>query len=107
MGSFEKRDFIKDCVLGNRYVNPNIRITVAAKNRSDSAGKLKVRTSQVKKSVKIVKLAINPVTTPKGLFFPVRVDSESTIGKTGKIQGDRIVTTPAINANITKIIILT
>ena len=107
LGSLEKRDFIKSCVLGNKYVIPNIRITVAAKNRSDSAGKLKVCTSQVKKRVKIVKLPINPMTTPKGLLLPVWVDSESTIGRTGKIQGDRIVTTPAINAKITKIIILT
>jgi hypothetical protein len=60
-----------------------------------------------RKRVKNVKLKTNPVTIPKGLLLPlVSKEDERIIGKTGSIQGDNIVTTPATNANITKIIIL-
>jgi hypothetical protein len=63
-----------------------------------------------RKSVKKVKLAINPVTTPMGRdlpeSFPPMVE-DKTIGRIGKIQGERIVTTPAKNAKaISKIIFI-
>jgi hypothetical protein len=52
-----------------------------------------------KKRVKKVKLVINPATTPSGRFFPpVRVP-DNTTGRMGRMQGERIVTTPPMNAN--------
>lgn len=49
-----------------------------------------------RKSVKKVKLATNPITTPNGRLFPeLSTDEERIIGRTGKIHGERIVTTPA------------
>ena len=55
-----------------------------------------------RKRVKKVKLRINPTTIPSGrdlpISFPPMLD-ESTIGSTGKMQGESIVTIPARNAN--------
>ena len=50
-------------------------------------------------SVKKVKLAINPTTTPHGRFLPPVIDEDSTMGRIGKMQGERMVTMPARNAN--------
>jgi hypothetical protein len=56
----------------------------------------------VRNNVKKVKLVINPVTTPRGLFLPpVRVP-DSTIGRIGRMHGERIVTMPPINAKNNK-----
>lgn len=59
-----------------------------------------------RKSVKKVKLAINPVTTPKGLLFPLSIPPDRTMGNTGNMQGERMVTNPAMKAKIIRIIIL-
>jgi hypothetical protein len=56
------------------------------------------RTRAERKSVKKVKEMTNPATIPHGLLFPPVTEPESTIGKMGRMQGDRIVTTPAKNA---------
>jgi len=48
--------------------------------------------------VKIVKLIINPEITPSGYFLLPTLEPLRIIGKTGKIHGDKIVTTPAIKA---------
>ena len=60
--------------------------------------------------VKNVKLRTNPITTPIGRDFPISLPpivEDRTIGRIGKIQGDKIVMTPAKNANaISNIIIL-
>ena len=45
-------------------------------------------------NVKKVKLTINPVTTPKGRFFPLFVEADSTMGSTGRIQGESMVMIP-------------
>jgi len=62
-----------------------------------------------RKRVKKVKLAINPITTPTGrdfpIFFPPTVE-DRIIGRTGRIQGERMVTIPAMNANKESTIIL-
>ena len=53
--------------------------------------------------MKNVKLAINPVTTPSGRDLPVSLPpivEESMIGSTGRMQGERIVTIPAMNAKM-------
>jgi len=58
--------------------------------------------------VKKVKLKINPITTPIGRNFPVFVSlilDVRMIGSMGNIQGDSIVTIPAINENIRRRII--
>jgi len=52
----------------------------------------------VKKRVKIVKLKTKPVTMPKGRRRPSPTDPARTIGRTGRMQGDRMVTTPAKKA---------
>ena len=59
-----------------------------------------------RKRVKKVKLTIKPITTPNGLLFPLSIPPDSTIGSTGKMHGDNIVTNPAMKANATRIIIL-
>lgn len=58
-----------------------------------------------RKRVKNVKLAMKPRTIPSGLcLFPL-ILPDKTIGRIGKIQGERIVTIPAKKANkISKII---
>ena len=59
----------------------------------------------VKKSVKKVKLTIKPTKTPKGCLFPEIVELDKIIGNTGKIHGERMVTTPAKKAKNIKICI--
>src|SRR3989344_521494 len=66
-----------------------------------SAGISIKRIIVVKKSVKKVKLATNPRTTPSGLilsFWLFPKLEERTIGSIGKIHGDKIVTIPAMKA---------
>lgn len=61
-----------------------------------------------KNKVKNVKLAINPTTTPIGLFFPESVDDEDKIiGRIGRIQGESMVTIPAKKAKAINNIIAT
>ena len=74
-------------------------MTITAIRRSASDGNPVARTIAVRKRVKNVKLRINPVTIPQGLRFPLMTDPPSTIGRTGRMQGDKIVTIPARNAN--------
>ncbi len=61
-----------------------------------------------RKSVKKVKLRINPVTTPIGRDFPVftlPILEVKIIGRIGNMHGESTVITPAKNANaISKII---
>ena len=71
------------------------------KNRSESADMLSVFTSVDKNKVKKVKLAIKPTTIPNGLCLlvsPSPIVDDKTIGRIGKIQGESIVTIPAIKA---------
>ena len=82
-----------------------MRIIIIEKLRKAPAGIPKDLTIKLKKSVKNVKLMINPVTTPNGLFLLPVNELDKITGKIGKMQGERIVTTPARNANrISKII---
>jgi hypothetical protein len=62
------------------------------------------RTNEDKNKVKKVKLNTNPSTIPNGRDLPIFLPSKlevRIIGKTGSIQGERIVTNPAKNANTT------
>ncbi len=56
-------------------------------------------TSVVKNSVKNVKLKTNPVTTPSGFFLPPVSVPDNTMGSTGRIHGESIVTMPPKKAN--------
>jgi hypothetical protein len=56
-------------------------------------------------SVKIVKLRINPKTIPRGFLLDPKLP-ESTIGRIGKIHGERIVIIPAKKANKIRINII-
>ena len=59
----------------------------------------------VRKSVKKVKLRIKPRIIPKGRFLsPLTL--ARTIGRIGRMHGERIVTIPAKKANRSKRIIL-
>ena len=76
-------------------------------NRRESAGIPIKRTSVDKNNVKKVKLATKPMTTPIGLFLPdVSAVDDKIMGKSGRIQGDKTVTTPAKKAKVIKSIIL-
>ncbi len=55
-------------------------------------------TNVAKAKVKKVKLKTKPRTIPKGLLCPPPTLPDKTIGKTGRIQGDKTVTIPAKNA---------
>lgn len=75
---------------------PSIKID---KNRSESAEIPLTLTIVERKRVKKVKLKTNPATTPRGRLFPVvSAVEERIIGKMGRTQGERIVTTPARKA---------
>ena len=76
---------------------PNKNMTMIENVLKESAGMCSVWTVDVKNSVKKVKLRINPVTIPNGRAFPPPTALERTIGRTGKIHGERTVTIPAIN----------
>lgn len=74
----------------------------------DSEGMPDSLTMVERKRVKKVKLKINPVITPIGLALPISVvpiEEDRMIGKIGRMQGERIVTTPAKNAKTIKRII--
>ncbi len=49
---------------------------------------------------------MKPTMTPIGRRFPPDNELERTIGKTGKIHGDKIVTTPAMKEKIMSTITL-
>lgn len=86
--------------MSNEKPNPAIMIIEAI--LSVSAGICRIFTIADKNSVKNVKLAIKPKTIPNGFdlsdFLPPTVE-DKMIGKIGKMHGDKIVITPAINAN--------
>jgi hypothetical protein len=56
--------------------------------------------------VNIEKLMIRPATTPNGRRLPPVSVDESTIGRTGKMQGDSTVTRPDRSEKRIKIIIV-
>jgi len=90
--------------LGIIKLNPKNKRIIPAITRRVFDGMPVSRTIIVRKSVKKVKLKINPRIIPKGRFLsPLTL--ARTIGRIGRIQGDRIVTMPAKNANKNKIII--
>ncbi|KKS32093.1 MAG: hypothetical protein UU94_C0007G0033 [Candidatus Collierbacteria bacterium GW2011_GWB2_42_12] len=96
---------------GMSRVRPKKEITITEKIRRESDGIPSTLTILERKRVKKVKLRTKPRTVPSGrardgfvpcLFTP----EERTIGRMGKIQGERIVTSPAIKAKSVRIIII-
>jgi hypothetical protein len=56
-------------------------------------------------SVNIVKLAITPRVMPSDFLFPPPEDAENTMGKSGHMQGAKIVMNPAKNEKIRSVAI--
>ena len=83
---------------GTRRLVPKNSNMMPAIIRRIFAGIPVARTIVVKKRVNKVKLKIKPRIIPKGRFFPPLRDPDKTIGRTGRMQGDRIVTIPARKA---------
>lgn len=83
-------------------------MTITENVRSESAGIPNALTIEERNRVKNVKLRINPTTIPYGLFLldGSLTDEARITGRIGRMHGERIVTTPARNANIINIIIL-
>ena len=52
------------------------------------------------KRVNIVKLVMTPKVSPRDFLFPPPEDAENTIGKSGQMQGAKIVINPARNEKI-------
>lgn len=84
--------------MGSKRLAPKSKIIITEKLRSRSADIPVAFTIAVKNNVKSVKLSIKPVTMPIGLLCPPDNEPERTMGNIGNMQGDRIVTKPAINA---------
>jgi len=102
--SFENRISDIFWAAGRTRAIPKSRIIITEINLKESAEIPKLLTMRARKSVKKVKLKINPKTIPSGLLCPPTLP-DRTIGKMGSIQGDKIVTIPAIKAKSVSITI--
>ena len=107
--SLEKSSSVQYWNLGINIDIPKRAITTTEKILNDSAGIPESLTIVDRKSVKNVKLNMNPVITPNGRALPIWVVpmlEDKIIGSIGKMQGDKIVTTPAKKAKIISKIII-
>lgn len=109
---FVKIFSVKVCRAGIIMETPKKAMTTIANIRSESEGMPRILTIVERKRVKKVKLKMKPKTIPSGrardgLVPGLLIPEERIIGKTGKIQGERIVTNPARKANKINIIIRT
>lgn len=101
---FENKISIQTEKRGIKSEKPNEINTNIEKFRNELAEIPVNETIEDKNSVKNVKLATNPVTTPSGLFFPDgSTEEDKMTGKIGKMQGESIVTIPARKAKIISI----
>lgn len=91
---------------GKSCKRPNRNITMTEIFLSRSEDIPVSLTIDDKNKVKKVRLTIKPITTPKGLLFPLSIPPDNIIGNTGNIQGERMVTKPAMKAKRIRIIIL-
>jgi hypothetical protein len=83
-----------------------MKIVTTAILRKTSAEKPRSLTRVVKNKVKKVKLAIKPTMIPNGRRLPPVNDPDKTIGRIGKMQGERMVTIPPKKEKIIRMIIL-
>lgn len=95
----EKILSIYACTELDNIVKPRRAIIKIEKLRRMFGEILKTFTIVERKSVKKVKLEIKPVMVPICFLklFLLETETDRTIGKTGKIHGERMVTIPAIN----------
>lgn len=93
----EKILSMKACAVLDNIVKPSTAIINIEKLRRIFGEILKIFTKVDRKRVKKVKLAIKPVIVPICFLKTPLLETETdkTIGKTGKIQGESIVTMPA------------
>ena len=77
---------------------PNTAKIIIETNLNEPAGIPLSLTIVDRKSVKNVKLPMNPRTTPRGFCFPDPSAEDKMIGSSGKIHGDKTVTIPARKA---------
>ncbi len=101
---FVKRRSIPAWNCGSRRLSPKRKTTVIEKLRKVSGDTPVALTIDERKSVKSVKLKMNPITIPTGRLCPPDREPERTIGRTGSMQGERTVTSPAKKANKKRII---
>jgi hypothetical protein len=85
---------------------PHKPIITTARKRGRSGLILTFFTNEDIASVKNEKLVIMPNVIPKGFLFPPVDDEESTIGRSGQIQGASMVMNPETKANKSNIIVL-
>jgi hypothetical protein len=91
-----------------RRETPKTKTIIMEARRRASAGKWNNSTSVERKRVKSVKLPTKPTITPNGRDLSARPPEkvvERTMGRTGSMHGERIVTIPAKKENIKSIII--
>src|SRR3989344_6952373 len=81
-------------------VNPKNAITIAAITRKIFGSKWKNITSVEILKVKNAKLTIIPRVIPIGFRCPPLVDEERMIGRSGQMQGAKIVVRPATKEKI-------
>src|SRR5271157_3340077 len=84
---------------GTSITTPKMMISTTATIRRASTGMPRACTIAERARVKAVKLTTNPARTPKGRALPPPTPPERTIGRTGRMQGERIVMTPERKAN--------
>lgn len=96
--SMENRCSVIAWNFGMRSVAPNPAMMMTETILNVSAEMPKDLTSVERKSVKKVKLAMNPMTIAIGRFLSPVIDPLNTIGRMGKMHGERIVTNPARKA---------
>lgn len=76
---------------------PKIRIIIIERLLNASAEIPVALTTADRKSVKRVKLKINPITIPSGFLFDPKLP-DKTIGRMGRMHGESMVIIPARNA---------
>src|SRR5271157_1530549 len=84
---------------GTSITTPKMMISTTATIRSASTGIPRACTIADRARVQAVKLTTKPARTPKGRALPPPTPPERTIGRTGRMHGERIVMTPERKAN--------
>ena len=90
------------CSRGTSMISPKRTTNATATARSASAGMASACTIADSASVKAVKLAAKPASTPSGRARPPPTPPERTIGRTGRMQGERMVTIPETKAKASR-----
>lgn len=81
-------------VWGKSRATPKRKIIITDRFLRASAGIPVALTIAERRSVKKVKLPMKPAMMPRGRLLPPLNDPDKTMGRMGRIQGERIVTNP-------------